>query len=122
MMGYAPVPRRHRVHPKSLRLFEGVEYSGVPVMRVNDAQIPALRFARYFPAEAGIRISVHTREHPPAHIHVEFIGQDEVKLQWPDLSPLKNERKLSNKELAKVESYLSRYSSEVEAKVRSVFT
>jgi hypothetical protein len=37
----------------------------------------------------GLQVMVRTREHPPAHIHVDFLSSDKiVRLGWPSASSM----------------------------------
>lgn len=113
--------RTAHTDPSSLRIFERSDYPRIPVVRVPDDRVPWLRSARFFPLHAGVRAIVHTREHPPPHIHIRFADVDEVKLAWPQLEPLEGQRPLTRREQHLLSDYLRKYGREVSRKVVSVF-
>lgn len=113
---------RNRVNADVLRPYENADYSRVPVVRLHDSRIPWLGTARLFPKAHGIQVMVHTREHPPAHIHVEFLGSEEVvRLAWPSLSPLPGERGLSSREEKNLKAYLDVHRRDIDNKVQRAF-
>jgi hypothetical protein len=61
---------------------------------------------------------VYTREHPPAHIHVEFLGSEKtVKLGWPSLEPLPGEPTLSGHEEKDLRAYMATHRAQIDMKV-----
>jgi hypothetical protein len=105
-----------------LRLFYNAEYSRVPIVRIPDSGIPWLRWAKLFPKAHGLRMAVYTREHPPAHIHVEFLdGRKSVKLEWPSLTPLKGQPSISRGDESDIRIYLKLYQSAILEKLKTVF-
>ncbi len=124
---------KHVVDAGVIRPYENAVYSHVPVVRVHDSRIPWLRTARLFPKAHGIQVMVHTREHPPAHIHVEFLGSNKVVRigwpcpspppgePWPPLSSLPGEPHLSAREQRDLDAYLDIYREDIDRKVRTVF-
>jgi hypothetical protein len=110
------------VSSEVLRLYEGADYSFVPVVRVPDPRISWLKSARLFPKAMGIQVMVYTREHIPIHIHVDFLNREKsVRLEWPSLSPLPGERTLSSHERKKLHSYLSKYQTDIREKLQKVY-
>lgn len=108
------------VSPEVLRLYENADYSRVPVVRIHD--IPWLKSGRLFPKAHGLQVMVYTREHPPAHIHVEFLGSEKiVRLGWPSLVPLHGEPTLSAREEKYLQDYMAIYRGQIDRKVQKVF-
>src|SRR5262249_47870324 len=106
------------VNPEVLRLYENADYSRVPVVRIHDSRIAWLKSGRLFPKAHGLQVMVHTREHPPAHIHVEFLGSEKVvKLAWPSLVPLPGQPTLSAREEKNVRDYMATYHGQIDRKV-----
>jgi hypothetical protein len=113
---------RSVVSADALRLFEGADYSRVPVVRVHDTRIPWLKAARLFPKALGMQVLVYTRDHPPPHIHVEFMDSDKVvRLGWPSLAPLRGESTLSAREEKDLRAYLQNHFKDIDRKVQKVF-
>lgn len=105
-----------------LRLYENAYYSRVPVIRIHDTRIPWLKSGRLFPKAHGLQVMVYTRDHPPPHIHVEFLDSDRVvRLGWPSLSPLRGEPSLSAQEERDLRTYLGAYGDNIGGKVQKVF-
>jgi Domain of unknown function (DUF4160) len=93
-----------------------------PVVRVDDSRIAWLKSALPFPKAHGMQVMVYTREHPPPHIHVEFLDSNKVvRLGWPSLTPLRGEPNLSKPEEKDLQAYLAAYQEEVDRKVQKVF-
>jgi Domain of unknown function (DUF4160) len=114
--------QRRDVTSEVLRPYENADYSRVPVVRVHDSRIPWLKSAKLFPKESGIQVMVHTREHPPVHIHVEFSdGSKSVRLEWPSLNPLRGELGLSAREKKILQNYLGKYQPDILEKLRRVY-
>lgn len=66
---------------------------------------------------------VHTREHPPVHIHVEFLDNHKsVRLEWPHLTPLRGEPDLSAKEKKNIKTYVQKYHDDILEKLRKVYS
>jgi hypothetical protein len=80
-------------------LFRDAEYSKIPITRVPDARLTALRSARQLPKAYGLQVSVFSNDHPPPHIHVDFLdGKTTIRVEWPSLQPLRHDRPLSHSE------------------------
>ena len=111
--------RRHllRVSSEILRPYENADYSRVPVVRVPDSRISWLGAARLFPKFLGMQVMVHTRDHPPPHIHIEFLKNSKnVRLKWRSLEPLDGEPELSEREKKAVDAYVRKYEAEIQKK------
>jgi hypothetical protein len=105
-----------------LRLYENADYSRVPIVQVRDTRIAWLKSARLFPKELGLQVLVYTHEHPPVHIHVEFLGSDRsTRLEWPSLTPLRGEFSLSGSESKNLTRYLKKYGSNILEKLQKVY-
>lgn len=101
-------------------LFTGLARSTVPAFLVPD--VPDIAILRPFPKYAGIRILVHTNDHPPPHIHVEIPpGRDFTRLMWPTLQPLPGDPSLTGKQRKSFDEYLSKYREQIDQKVQQVY-
>ena len=96
-------------------------YSLVPVVRVHNSKIPWLKSAKPFPKQLGMQVFVYTRDHLPAHIHVEFLDGKSVRLEWPGLTPLRGDPALSGREERDVATYVKTYQPEILGKLRKAF-
>jgi hypothetical protein len=105
-----------------LDLFRNAEYSKIPVTRIPDGRLATLRSARQFPKAHGIQASVFSNDHPPPHIHVDFLdGNPTVRVEWPSLRPLRHDRPLSRSERSKLDHYLRLHQQNILRKLRIVF-
>jgi hypothetical protein len=110
------------VNSNVLRPYASADYSRVPVVQIRDSKIPQLSLAKLFPKAHGIRVIVYTREHPPAHIHLELLDSNEVvRLGWPSLDPLHGEPTLSTHQMANLKSYVALHGGDIGEKVQKVF-
>ena len=110
------------VSSEVLRPYDNADYSRIPVVRVHNSRIPWLRSARLFPKSNGVQVMVHTHEHPPPHIHAEFLNSNNVvRIEWPSLSPLRGEPELSAREEKNLRSYLESYQDDILEKLRKVY-
>jgi hypothetical protein len=71
------------VNADVLRPYENADYSRVPVVRVDDSRIAWLKSALPLPKAHGMQVMVYTREHPPPHIHVEFLDSNSAGRRSP---------------------------------------
>ena len=92
-------PELRHVNDDTLQLYKNADFSWVPIVRVHDSSIPWLKSARLFPKAFGMQVLVHTREHPPVHIHVQFLDGEPVRLGWPSLKPLEWTMRINDAEL-----------------------
>jgi hypothetical protein len=101
-------------------LYESLSRTRAPIYMVCDtAGVGALK---PFPKYLGIRILVHTNDHPPPHVHVQISdGRAVTRLQWPSLQPVKGDPTLSTVERSTVDSYLQRYGAEIGERVQRVY-
>jgi hypothetical protein len=105
-----------------LDLFRDAEYSRIPVTRIPDARLAALRSARQFPKAYGLQVSVFSNDHPPPHVHVDFLdGNPTVRVEWPSLQPLRHDRPLSRSERSNLGHYLKLHQQNILHKLRIVF-
>jgi len=101
-------------------LFEGARRVGVPTYCVLD--LATLGVMRPFPKAYGMQIQVHTKDHPPPHIHIEMPpGHDFTRYEWPTLMPLKGDQKLSGADKKSLVKYLEEYGDTIDGKVRAVY-
>jgi Domain of unknown function (DUF4160) len=106
-----------------LDLYREAEYSQVPIIRIPDARLLGLRSARPFPKAHGLQVSVFSNDHPPPHIHVDFLdGDPSVRIGWPSLQPLKHDRGLSRTERRNLIEYLSLHQPKILERLRLVFS
>jgi phage terminase large subunit-like protein len=102
-------------------LFLGTTRSQIPRYLVVDAPLP-FAIVKPFPVFAGVKIDVHTRDHPPPHVHISIPPDQMItRYLWPDLKPFPGDRALSGKEEAKFNTYLQKFGSKIEDKVRRVW-
>jgi hypothetical protein len=102
-------------------LIEAVPRSRIPVYIIAEKG-SGVGIARPFPKFEGIRVSVHAREHPPPHFHLESpLGLDRGRFHWPSLTALGDARGLSRDERERLDRYLRRYGDEIGRKVAAVF-
>jgi hypothetical protein len=105
-----------------LDLYREAEYSQIPIIRIPDARLPGLRSARPFPKAHGLQVSVFSNDHPPPHIHVDFLNGDvSVRVGWPSLQPLKYDRGLSRTERRNLTEYLKLHEPKILKRLRIVF-
>jgi hypothetical protein len=93
--------------------------SSVPTRLVLDTRVGILK---PFPKYAGMRVVVHTNDHPPPHFHIERPpGHDVTKYLWPELTPYPGNRQLSSSEEKDLRAYVEKYGEGVGEKVQSVY-
>lgn len=99
----------------------GVPRSRIPTYFVTERGLAA-QVVRPFPKTEGMRILVHSRDHPPPHVHVEMPpGKDRGRLRWPSLEPLDGTAAFSSAERARLERYLARIGSKVSRRVTELY-
>ncbi len=99
-------------------VFDSIRFKP-PIYMVLDVSLT--RVLKAFPKKNDIRVLVHTREHRPPHIHIET-SSCKTRYIWPELRPLERDPELSSRDKGKLEDYLERYGSEIDTKVRSVYS
>jgi hypothetical protein len=78
---------------------------------------------RKFPARYGVSMDVHTREHPPPHIHLFLpLNKERGRFEWPSFKPLRPTRRLSGKEGKEVRKYLDDFAEEINAKLQRTYS
>lgn len=113
-------PRKRTKPAPTEFLFTGLARSTVPVFLVRD--VAGVGILKPFPKYAGIRVLVHTNDHPPSHVHVEIPpGRDFTRLTWPNLQPLPGDPSLTVKQRRSLDEYLSKYREQIDQKVQEVF-
>jgi hypothetical protein len=70
-----------------------------------------------------MQVSVFSNEHPPPHIHVDFLDSKiPVRVEWPSLQSLKQDRPLSRTERRDLNNYLVLHQPKILKRVRMVFS
>ena len=102
-------------------LFDSTRRFKAPIYLVLDASLGTA--LKPFPKAHGMRVLVHTRDHPPPHIHIDIPpGQPFSRCEWPSLQPLKGDITLSSAQRRNLDAYTAEYGSEIDQKVRAVYT
>lgn len=117
MLGRAP----SRSLPSEF-LFEGLRSarSCVPIRLLLDEG--SLRIGRPFPKSDGMRIQVYSNDHLPPHFHIELPpGTPYTRYTWPDCEPYPGDRSLTTGERKKLDRYLGRFRSEIDAEIGRVY-
>jgi hypothetical protein len=100
-------------------LYDGLTRSVAPIRVVLDA--PGVGVLKPFPKDMGLRVLVHSNDHPPPHIHVESPpGTPFTRLEWSTLRPLPGDRALSGRQQKDLDHYLSKYGTQIDQRVRQV--
>ena len=116
--------RRSKTHNyiDVLDLFRDAEYSKISVTRILDARLPGLGSVREFPKAYGLQVSVFSNDHPPPHVHVDFLdGKPKLRVAWPSLQSLSNARPLSRSERSNLSEYLNLHGQNILRKLRIIF-
>jgi hypothetical protein len=93
--------------------------NSVPTCLVVDTRVGIVK---PFPKYAGMRVVVHTNDHPPPHFHIERPpGRPVTRYLWPGLTPYPGDRELSSSEEKELRTYVERFGAEMGEKVRSVY-
>lgn len=101
-------------------LFDSMGRLKPPIRVVLDVSLVSV--LKPFPKAHGMRVWVHTRDHPPPHIHIEMPpGRDLTRYKWPSLEPMGRDIKLSSDERRGLDAYLADYGREIDEKVRAVY-
>jgi hypothetical protein len=103
-------------------LFKATAGDRAAIPRYLVLDTPSLSVLRRLPKYAGIRVTVHSNDHPPPHIHVEHPpGKLATKLEWPTLTPLKGCESPSRQLRKQLQAYLEIYWPKVDARVAAVY-
>jgi hypothetical protein len=101
-------------------LYEGLSKSRLPIYMMRDTT--AVGVLKPFPKYLGIKILVHSNDHPPPHVHLETADRRPItRLQWPSLQPVKGDPPLSSSQKRDLESYLQSYGAEIGERVQRVY-
>lgn len=112
-------PRPGRPEPVEF-LFDSIGRLKPPINMVLDASLASV--LKPLPKAHGMRVLVHTRDHPPPHIHIEIPpGRAFTRYRWPKLQPLNGDPDLSSDRRKDLDAYLADYGREIDAKVRAVY-
>jgi len=103
-------------------LFKGHSRVAVPTYLVVEEEIAPFVYKR-FQKFNDMAIRVHSREHPPPHFHIEMPpGVERTRYIWPELQPMKGDRKLSHKEEDRLREYLARFGAEIHSRLARVYS
>ena len=101
-------------------LYDGLARTVAPLRLVLDA--PGVGVLKPFPKYVGLRVQVHSNDHPPPHIHVEMPpGTPFTRLEWPTLDTLTGDPALSRSEQKNLDKYLSKYWDAIDQKIKEVY-
>ena len=102
-------------------LYNGLsKRSFAPIYFVPDVGV--VTFLKPFPKYGGVRVVVHTNDHPPPHVHLQTSeGVDITRLGWPSREPLPDNLPLSRAQRKAVKSYIDKYGREIDERVRQVY-
>ena len=118
VLGPSGHPMLQHADPYTLDLYKRSDFSMLPVRRVRDSGLSAMAYFKPFPRANGLQAFVYTRDHPPPHVHIEFVATGRVvKLRWRDLEPLDRESRLSGSERRAVCSYLKSNRDDIHSKL-----
>ena len=96
---------------------------GCPVYLVMDSASRHLRRVRPFPRAFGMRILVHTNDHPPPHVHLERpVGKEYGRYSWPDFEPLKGAAPIPRALKKDLGGYLEEYGKGIGNKIDEVYS
>lgn len=98
--------------------------AGVGKVPVNVVVEPGIgpNLLRPFPKYNGVVVKVHSREHPPPHIHVEMPpGKEVTRCEWPSLEPVEGDAQLSQKQRGRLREYLQKFGGKICERLRSVY-
>ena len=98
-------------------LFVPPNRNSVPTRLFVDAEVGIFK---PLPKEDGMRVLIHTREHPPPHFHVELDGRVVTKYLWPELTPYPGQPPLSNSEMKTLRRYVEKRRDKIDEKIRKV--
>ncbi len=102
-------------------LFAGLARSTAPTYVVLD--VAGVGVLKPFPKYAGVRMFVHSNDHPPPHVHVEIPpGREVTRLEWPGLKPLPGDAVLSGSQRKNVEEYVLKYRAQIDEKIQQVYS
>lgn len=108
--------------PYTLDLYTRSGFSMLPGRRVRDSRLSPLAYIQPFPKVNGLQAFVYTWDHPPPHVHIEFVASGWVaKLRWPDLEPLSRDSQLSRADRRAVCSYLVANHKGIHSKLQKAY-
>jgi hypothetical protein len=101
-------------------LFSMPRRSSVPTRILLD--LSSIRILKPFRKFDGMRVVVHTNDHPPPHFHIERPpGTDVTRYLWPDLKPYPGDKELSGSEEKNLRSYVDRFGRKIGQKICTVY-
>jgi len=101
-------------------LYDRLSRTECPTYLVRD--IAAASILKPFPKLHGLRVLVHSNDHPPPHIHLETADRRPItRLQWPTLEPMKGDPYLSSSHRRNFDAYLDSFRSDIDLRVKQVY-
>lgn len=92
-----------------------------PIHVVHDVG-SRLGIIRPFPKFRGLRVLVHTNDHPPPHIHIEIPpGKAVTRYRWPEKVPVQGDPRITGRRRKALDEYLDRFGQQIDRKVLSVY-
>lgn len=93
-----------------------------PTYLVLNAANHLLRVGKPFPKIGGLQVIVHSRDHPPPHIHVRELNRGlEIRYLWPSLKPYEKEMKFSARTEKSLREYVAQYHSGISERVSQTY-
>jgi hypothetical protein len=119
MLKIFPGARSSRPEPAEF-LFDSTRRFKPPIYVVLDVSLATA--LKPFPRAHGMRVLVHTRDHPPPHIHLDIPpGRPFTRCEWPSLQSLEGDTRLSSAGRRNLDAYIAEYGSKIDQKVRAVY-
>jgi hypothetical protein len=120
IMGHLPTGGLARPPLSGEFLLDGVKRSRIPTYTVVEKG-SRIGVAKPFPKSAGMRVLVHTRDHPPPHFHLQAPpDRDRGRFRWPDLEPVGAPR-LTGSERKRLDRYLGKFGEEIGRRIAEVY-
>jgi hypothetical protein len=120
-----PLPASHpKARPSVRFLFHEISRyrHRLPTKRINDLRPSRASVLRPFPKQYGLQVSVHTNDHPPAHIHIQMpSGSPERRYTWPELLPMKGDPPLGAAGEKSLKRYIEAHRMLIVEKLRQVY-
>lgn len=90
---------------------------------VVEPKVSWLRIVKRFEKENGLQVHVHTNDHKPKHIHVEFFdgsNPNRNRYKWDSLDPFKDTPPRSRSVQNQLKSYVNKYRKKIQKKINAV--
>lgn len=112
--------RQHSLTEPLEFLFTGISDQFVPVYLCHNNS--ALTALKPFPKSGGVQIKVHTKEHPPPHVHVYMPpGHPLGGYSWDQFHPVHDAAPLSSRQRRSIDKYLKKHKGKINAKIKEVY-